>query len=356
MPLPININDLINGNTIEWERIEFKKGWNPDAILHTITAFANDINNWGGGYVVVGIEEYNGRPVFPPAGLNKNDIDGIQKELLNLCNQIKPIYYPVAEPVLFQGKHILIIWVPGGQTRPYSCPVHSTSKSKEQTFYVRRFSNTVKAKESEKVELYELAGKIPFDDRINHHANISDIKMSLVREFLYEIKSRLYDDVGVKTMEDIGKQMNLTDGSAEYLKPKNIALMMFNEEPHHFFPYAQIELVHFRNDEDIFTEKIFHGPLNFQIKETLRFISNMILQEKVIKIPGQAEAVRIFNYPYEAIEEAVVNAVYHKSYEIREPIEIRIYSDRIIILNYPGPDKSIRQKDIESGKIISRRY
>ena len=65
MPLPININDLINGNTIEWERIEFKKGWNPDSILHTITAFANDINNWGGGYVVVGIEEHNGRPVFP---------------------------------------------------------------------------------------------------------------------------------------------------------------------------------------------------------------------------------------------------------------------------------------------------
>ncbi len=26
MPLPINITDLINGSTVEWERIEFKEG------------------------------------------------------------------------------------------------------------------------------------------------------------------------------------------------------------------------------------------------------------------------------------------------------------------------------------------
>ena len=43
MALPININELINGTTVEWERIEFKKGWNPEQVLKTITAFANDL-------------------------------------------------------------------------------------------------------------------------------------------------------------------------------------------------------------------------------------------------------------------------------------------------------------------------
>lgn len=57
MPLPININQLINGSTVEWERIEFKEGFNPLVILHTICAFANDINNWGGGYLIIGIAE-----------------------------------------------------------------------------------------------------------------------------------------------------------------------------------------------------------------------------------------------------------------------------------------------------------
>ncbi len=47
MALPINIEEMLTGQTVEWERIEFKAGWNPQKILHTICAFLNDINNWG---------------------------------------------------------------------------------------------------------------------------------------------------------------------------------------------------------------------------------------------------------------------------------------------------------------------
>lgn len=50
MSLPTNIDQLVHGQTIEWERLEFKKGWNPQDIIHTMCAFANDIHNWGGGY------------------------------------------------------------------------------------------------------------------------------------------------------------------------------------------------------------------------------------------------------------------------------------------------------------------
>jgi len=53
MALPINIDILIQGNTVEWERIEFKTGWNPEEIIHSICAFANDIHNWGGGYIIL---------------------------------------------------------------------------------------------------------------------------------------------------------------------------------------------------------------------------------------------------------------------------------------------------------------
>ena len=65
MSLPINIEQLFDGTTVEWERIEFKTGWNPNEILHTISAFANDINNWGGGYVIVGVKDKDGRPILP---------------------------------------------------------------------------------------------------------------------------------------------------------------------------------------------------------------------------------------------------------------------------------------------------
>lgn len=49
------------------------------------------------------------------------------------------------------------------------------------------------------------------------------------------------------------------------------------------------------------------------------------------------EAERHYNYPYNALEEAVVNAVFHKSYREAEPVEIRVYVDCIQIINYPGP-------------------
>lgn len=88
MALPINIEDLVNGQTVEWERIEFKRGWNPEEIIHTLCAFANDLNNWGGGYVIVGIEEDNGKAILPPYGINQRDLYKIQGEILNLVHQI----------------------------------------------------------------------------------------------------------------------------------------------------------------------------------------------------------------------------------------------------------------------------
>lgn len=63
--LPINLNDLLRQRTVESERIEYKTGWNPDAITRTVCAFANDFENLGGGYVVIG-QDCDGQPVFPP--------------------------------------------------------------------------------------------------------------------------------------------------------------------------------------------------------------------------------------------------------------------------------------------------
>lgn len=74
------------------------------------------------------------------------------------------------------------------------------------------------------------------------------------------------------------------------------------------------------------------------------------------KRPDRAEADRFFNYPYVAIEEALVNAVYHRSYEEREPIEVRVLPDRITIASFPGPDRSIRLTELQTGAFVTRRY
>ena len=51
MALPLNIDDLIHQRKVESARIEYKKNWNPEKVLHSVCAFANDIDNWGGGYI-----------------------------------------------------------------------------------------------------------------------------------------------------------------------------------------------------------------------------------------------------------------------------------------------------------------
>lgn len=269
MALPININELINGQIVEWERIEFKEGWNPEATLHSICAFSNDINNWGGGYIIIGIKEKNGRSVLPPAGLQTDQIDAIQRKLIELCHKITPHYFPVAVPVVFQKKHILILWVPGGDIRPYKVPIKLGEKSL-QAYYVRRFSSTVKASHTEELQLMQLAAKIPYDDRINHNAQLEDLKLPMIRSFLKEIGSDLYNTDDMFPFSELCRQMQIARGPKEYVKPLNVGLLLFNENPDKFFRGAKIEVVEYADDAgDNFTEKYFTGPIHTQLRNAL---------------------------------------------------------------------------------------
>lgn len=57
MAIPIPVKDLLLARRVESTRIEYKANWNPEKVLHSICAFANDIDNTGGGYIVLGVAE-----------------------------------------------------------------------------------------------------------------------------------------------------------------------------------------------------------------------------------------------------------------------------------------------------------
>jgi len=176
--------------------------------------------------------------------------------------------------------------------------------------------------------------------------------------YLKEVGSSLYEES--KTMEflDLCKSMNIVNTLPEYTKPKNVGLMFFCLEPQRFFPYAQIDVVQFPDGlgGDTIIEKNFKGPLHQQLREALLYISNTIVQKRVQKLPDVDEAKRFFNYPYEAIEETLANAVYHKVYNEREPIEIRVLPDRIEIVSHPGADRSITMDGLKNYRVFNRRY
>lgn len=354
--LPINIDELLKGKIVEWERLEFKKGWNPEDILHTMCAFANDINNWGGGYIVLGIEEKNGQPVFPPIGLSPKSVDEIQKEIVNFGFKLRPHYHPIVAPVNFKEKMILILWCPGGQTRPYQA-LETLGKNPIYSYFIRRNSTTLKAQTKDVQKLLELSNQIPFDDRICHQAELEDLQIDLIKDFLRESKSSLLTETDTLPFAKLCRQMQIVQGPDEYLKPLNIGLMMFNHNPERFFPYARIEIVHFRDEiGDSFSEKIFKGPIHIQLRDALHYLYSTFIVEEVRKRPDRAEADRFYNYPYIALEESLANAVYHKDYAIREPIEVRIYPNRISILSFPGPIPPLKIEDLNKGLADVRMY
>lgn len=152
--------------------------------------------------------------------------------------------------------------------------------------------------------------------------------------------------------------MNIISNLPEYVKPKNVGLMFFSMEPEKYFPYTQIDVVQFPEGlggNDII-EHTFKGPIQQQLRDALQYIRNTIITERVIKYPNRAEADRYFNYPFAAIEEALSNAVYHRGYDEREPIEVRIENDRIEIVSFPGPDRSVTIEGLKNYRVSNRRY
>lgn len=173
-------------------------------------------------------------------------------------------------PENVEGKYLVVLWIPGGIDRP-------------------------------------------FDDQIDPKGRIEDLNLVYVQDYLRISGSRLFEQIGKISAKSLLQQLDLLE---EDDKVKNVALILFSDSPEKFFPYSYIDLVHFRGETSgrEFTEMRCKGPMQLQIKQALDYLQGNVIQEKVIKFRGQAEAQRGWNYPFNALEEALVNAIYHRDY------------------------------------------
>ena len=75
------------------------------------------------------------------------------------------------------------------------------------------------------------------------------------------------------------------------------------------------------------------------IKGALEYLKTNVIKERIIKPKDRAESEKFFNYPYQAFEEAVVNALYHRDYQEREPVEIDFLDEDELrkIINFDSP-------------------
>lgn len=362
MRLPINIEELLSGHAVEGDRLEYKTGWNPDAIYRTICAFANDFDETGGGYIVVGVKEENGRAVRPVVGIAPNQIEPIEKDMVGYNNQIRPYYQPRLYVEEVDGKTILVIKVSPGERRPYKVPDHITAKQKTYNYYIRYNSSSIVPKDEYERELINLANRMPFDDRGNDDIKQTDISPLLLHDYLLKVKSSLADISLTDHMEDVLEQMDLLEPVPEGKRIKNVAAMMFAERPDRFFKQAQVEIVFFpegreKNPNNLIEVEPIRGSVPTMIRETLSYLRTNVIKKQIIKPKDREQSITFYNYPYQALEEAVVNSLYHRDWAIREPVEITVEPERISILSFSGPNHTIPMEAVRTGMSLrSRRY
>lgn len=366
--IPLKIETLLEGKVVERNRVEYKKGWNPEDIIHTICAFANDYVNVNGGYIVIGVEAEEGIPILPPCGVEKEMVDSIQQEIFQYCNQIEPRYIPIIEVEHFPNEdtHLIYLKCSPGDAGPYRAPKDVYSKKGEKKadksmyYWIRPSSLTTIAKQGEIAELFEKFNAIPYDDRVNRRAKLDVIRRGYLEDFLRDSNSSLVDEMNNRSLEDLLLSLEVANETDTGIELKNIAVLMFAERPDKLIPGAQINLIQFNSVDaeagDDFIEKTFTGPIWKQVNDVLDYIKTNVIVSKVNKIRNEQKADSYYNYPYNALEEAIVNAVFHKSYREDSPVEIRIYVDRIMIINFPGPDKWINMDKFAKGQIRARKY
>lgn len=138
---------------------------------------------------------------------------------------------------------------------------------------------------------------------------------------------RIEEDSLTDTNEHLIENLHLKEN--DFLKRASI--LLFHANPEKFVTGSYIKIGFFETDDDLKFQDEIHGNLFEQIEKTMD-----LLFTKYIKAGISYEGinrVEKFEYPKDAVREALLNAIAHKDYSGGTPVQISVYSDKIIFWN-----------------------
>lgn len=347
--LPIDFDSILFRGGIEPERVEFQESWNPDRIgpqvLRTICAFANDYHNLNGGYLVLGASEHLGRANPLAKGLSADDLAAAERWIRGSCERLDPPYSPILSSAAVDGRKLLVVWAPASETRPHRTP---GGAGEPHRYWVRLGAETVDAEQHGNLlpALMQQTVSVPWDDCPARGARTEDLSSALVREYLRAVRSGLLDD---PDDERVYRRMRLTAKVNDRAVPRNVGLLLFANDPTEWIRGAKIEVAQFLADRagDVLEERVFEGPLLHQLRSCLRFLVDYSVThlQKRASCPDVRSWV---SYPMTALREILVNAVYHRGYDLDqpEPTKVYLYPTRVEIISYPGPVPGIEHEHL----------
>ena len=353
--LPVNLDNLLHCRGVESERVEFKASWDPHTtgfqVLRTICAFANDYHNLNGGYVVIGVRERDGRAALPPSGLTAAEVEAAQKWIRGNCNRLDPPYPPILSPETVGDRLILVVWAPASEMRPHRAPDVGAGPGR---YWVRLGAETVDAERRGDLirGLVQQTARVPWDDRRAPGAAVEDLREAKVREYLRDVESGLLDEPDAR---NVYRRMRITTKVNDHEAPRNAGLLFFAKDPAEWFRGAKIEVVQFAADRagDVQEERTFGGALVDQLRDCLNHLENL----STYHLQKQHDRSRVrgwVSYPMPALRETLVNAVYHRGYDVDqpEPTKVYLFPSRVEIASYPGPVPGIEAGHLLPGAEI----
>lgn len=305
----------------ESQTLEFKTSFGDEA-LETIGAFANA----RGGEIVIGIS---------PDGT----VCGIQvgkKTVEEWANKIREITDPRLQPSieLFQkdNKKLAAIKVEPSSGVPVSV---------RGRFFKRVGRSNQRMSHEEIMQRLRSSTGSSWDADIEASASLDDIDLLEVSRFMGLVRK-----TGRRPIPDGSDEMTVLAKVGLTLNglPTRAALLLFGKNPNRYFPAGYLKLGRFRSPTLIVDDKRVDGGTLRQIDECMSWFRERFTTEFVIT--GKPQRDVKWEYPLDAVREAVVNAICHRDYRINTNIQVRLYDDRLEIWNPGGLPPALTSDDL----------
>lgn len=215
-----------------------------------------------------------------------------------------------------------------------SAEIHYTSADK---VYIRKSAQTLELRDKQEILDLKLSkGLISYEDQLIGSYSVDEFLES--EELISFLASY---SPNMKPEEYLRKQRLVRKSGSEYL-PTIASVLLYADLPSAILPRkCAIKITRYNTSEDVplrehlEEQQTIEGSVLNQIKNTLYQIKRIIDSLKVL---GEKDLVGA-NYPVEAIQEIIVNAIIHRDYNISDDIHVLIFNNRIEVRspgNLPG--------------------
>lgn len=291
----------------ETQNIEYKSTWR-DEYLKWICGFANA----NGGTIFIGKDD-NGNIV------GVDEAKRLLEEIPNKVRDVLGILVDVNLKETKQGDYLEIVVEPYPNGISYKGQYHYRSGSTKQELKGAALDKFLLQKKGKRWD------GVPIPN-----VSVADLKQETFDFFKKRgIRSKRLDEESVNdTNEQLLENLELTEG--KYLK--RAALLLFHPKPEKFVTGAYIKIGYFENEADLIFQDEVHGNLFEQIEKTLDILFTKYIKA-IVSYENGINRIETYEYPKEAVREALLNAIAHKDYSGLTPIQIRIYKDKIMIWN-----------------------